>query len=93
MTRSGATGPMLPAPVLDILTPIKPRSFISSNEYEVGQVIDLRVLRVRGFPDVPHVILSKKCYRQFGNSPQWGYEVARLPDNPMTVEDMEDIST
>jgi len=71
----------------------KPRGFISSNEYEVGQVIDLRKTRVRGFPDVPHVILSKKCYPQYGSSPQWRYEIALLPDNPMTVEDMEDISS
>jgi len=71
----------------------KPRAFISSNEYEVGQVIDLRVLRVRGFPNVPHVILSKECYPQYGSDPQWSYEIERLPDNPMTVEDMEDIST
>jgi hypothetical protein len=81
----GQTGPILP--------PVKPRGFISSNEYEVGQVIDLRVLRVRGFPDVPHVILSKKCYPQYGSDHQWSYEIERLPDNPMTVEDMEDIST
>lgn len=70
--------------------------FISSNEYEVGQVIDLRSRGADGnsvFPEVPHVILSKKSYPQFGNGPKWRYKVMCLPENPMTVEDMEEISS
>ncbi len=70
--------------------------FISSNEYEVGQVIDLRSRDADGnsvFPEVPHVILSKECYPQYGSCPQWRYKVMCLPEKPMTEEDMEDIST
>ena len=72
--------------------------FISGDDYEVGHVIDLRTQDTCGnfhFPEVPHVIVSKKSYvmKPFGNGPKWRYGVRRLPENPMTVEDMEDIST
>jgi len=77
-------------PMAPILTPKKLRGFISSNEYEVGQVLDLRFGE---FPEDPHIILSKKRYPQYGSSPQWCYEVERLPENPMTIEDMKDISS
>ena len=73
-----------------------PNGFISSDEYEVGHVIDLRSRDANGnsfLPEVPHVIVSKKRYlmKPFGNG--WRYGVRLLPENPMTEEDMEDIST
>lgn len=63
-----------------------PVSFIiTPKEYEVGQIIRFR--------NEPHVILDKDRYPRHDGGHQWSYEVLRLPENPMTEEDMKDISS
>jgi len=66
--------------------------FASGDKHEVGEILEFP-LDERGIPEGTYKILSRELLAQFEDLKAWRYKIECLPANPMTKEDMMDIST